>query len=222
MTPREVVKFAEENGVKMVDYKFLDFVGIWQHFTQPMSEFSEDTFEEGIGFDGSSIRGWQPIHNSDMLIMPDPSTAQIDPFVKATTLSLICNIIDPITKEGYSRDPLGRPYTTLGYQNGPGAQSAALDNDAGPIHQQQQDLGARGEAAGRPDLTHVDTTNPDFLQEAAVPFTYETHSGEDVPVYATGPGADLFHGVQEQHYLYHAMVEALGWNRRSLVEPKPR
>jgi alkaline phosphatase len=116
--------------------------------------------------------------------------------------------------EGYSRDSLGRPYTTLGYQNGPGAHSSAMENDAGPIHQQQQDLGARGEAAGRPDLTHVDTTNPDFLQEAAVPFAYETHSGEDVPVYATGPGADLFHGVQEQHYLYHAMVEALGWNRR--------
>lgn len=105
MTPNEVVKFAEENDVQFVDYKFLDFVGIWQHFTTPVSEFSEDTFEEGIGFDGSSIRGWQPIHNSDMLIMPDPTTAKIDPFVEMTTLSLICNIIDPITREGYSRDP---------------------------------------------------------------------------------------------------------------------
>ncbi|WP_298038306.1 type I glutamate--ammonia ligase [uncultured Desulfuromonas sp.] len=105
MTPKEVVKFAEENGVQFVDFKFLDFVGIWQHFSTPICEFSEDIFEEGIGFDGSSIRGWQPIHNSDMLIMPDPTTAKIDPFVKAPTLSLICNIIDPITKEGYSRDP---------------------------------------------------------------------------------------------------------------------
>ncbi len=105
MTPREVIKFAEENGCKMVDYKFLDFVGIWQHFSTPIGEFGEETFEEGIGFDGSSIRGWQPIHNSDMLIMPDPSTAQIDPFVKVSTLSLICNIIDPITREGYTRDP---------------------------------------------------------------------------------------------------------------------
>jgi len=105
MTAHEVVKFALENNCEMIDYKFLDFVGIWQHFSTPMSEFSEDIFEEGVGFDGSSIRGWQPIHNSDMLIVPDASTAKIDPFVKAPTLSLICNIIDPITKEGYTRDP---------------------------------------------------------------------------------------------------------------------
>ncbi|WP_321531670.1 type I glutamate--ammonia ligase [uncultured Desulfuromonas sp.] len=105
MTPKEVVQFAKENNVKMVDYKFLDFVGIWQHFSTPMSEFDEDTFEEGIGFDGSSIRGWQPIHNSDMLLIPVPETAKIDPFIEAPTLSLICNIIDPITREGYTRDP---------------------------------------------------------------------------------------------------------------------
>jgi len=105
MTPKEVVKFAQDNGIKMVDFKFLDFVGIWQHFSQPVSELSEDTFEEGLGFDGSSIRGWQPIHQSDMLLMPDPTTAKIDPFIKWPTLSIICNIIDPLTKEGYSRDP---------------------------------------------------------------------------------------------------------------------
>jgi glutamine synthetase len=105
MTPQEVVAFATENKVQMVDYKFLDFVGIWQHFTTPISEFGEDIFEEGLGFDGSSIRGWQPIHNSDMTIMPDASTAKIDPFPAIPTLSLICNIYDPITKEGYTRDP---------------------------------------------------------------------------------------------------------------------
>ena len=105
MTAQEVVKYAQKNNCEMVDYKFLDFVGIWQHFSTPMSEFSEDIFEEGVGFDGSSIRGWQPIHNSDMLIIPDATTAKIDPFVKVPTLSLICNIIDPLTKEGYSRDP---------------------------------------------------------------------------------------------------------------------
>jgi len=105
MTPNEVLEFAKENNVQMVDYKFLDFVGIWQHFTTPISEFEEEVFEDGLGFDGSSIRGWQPIHNSDMAIVPDPSTAMIDPFVEMTTLSLICNIVDPITREGYSRDP---------------------------------------------------------------------------------------------------------------------
>jgi glutamine synthetase len=105
MTPKEAVKFAKENGAVCVDFKFLDFLGIWQHFTIPMSEFSEDIFEEGSGFDGSSIRGWQPINASDMLVMPDPTTVVMDPFFTAPTLSVIGNILDPITKEDYSRDP---------------------------------------------------------------------------------------------------------------------
>ena len=105
MTPKQVVEYAKENGALMVDFKFMDFVGIWQHFSVPMSEFGEDTFEEGQGFDGSSIRGWQPIHASDMIIIPDPKTAKMDPFTAVPTLSLICNIFDPITKEDYSRDP---------------------------------------------------------------------------------------------------------------------
>ncbi len=105
MTAKEAIKFAKENKCVCVDLKFLDFLGIWQHFTIPMSEMSEALFEEGNGFDGSSIRGWQPIHASDMLVMPDPVTAVLDPFTKDATLSLICNIVDPITKEDYSRDP---------------------------------------------------------------------------------------------------------------------
>lgn len=105
MTPKEVLKFAKEKGAKMVDFKFLDFIGIWQHFSTPVSEINEAIFEEGLGFDGSSIRGWQPIHASDMLVVPDPATAVMDPFMESPTLSLICNIVDPITKEDYSRDP---------------------------------------------------------------------------------------------------------------------
>ncbi|HTP66032.1 MAG TPA: type I glutamate--ammonia ligase [Geobacteraceae bacterium] len=105
MTPKQVVEFMKENGAQMVDFKFMDFVGIWQHFSVPISEFDEDTFEDGVGFDGSSIRGWQPIHASDMLIVPDPDTAKMDPFAAIPSLSLICNIVDPITKENYSRDP---------------------------------------------------------------------------------------------------------------------
>jgi glutamine synthetase len=104
-TPKDVLKFAKDNKVEAVDLKFLDFLGIWQHFSIPTSELSEDLFEEGNGFDGSSIRGWQPIHASDMLVVPDPTTAVIDPFMALPTLSLICNIVDPITKEAYSRDP---------------------------------------------------------------------------------------------------------------------
>jgi len=105
MTPKEAIKFAKESKAVCADLKFLDFLGIWQHFTIPMSEVDEALFEDGNGFDGSSIRGWQPIHASDMLVMPDPATAIMDPFTKDPTLSLICNIVDPITKEDYSRDP---------------------------------------------------------------------------------------------------------------------
>ncbi len=105
MGPKEVIEFAKANGVKMVDLKFLDFPGLWQHFSVPISEFDESSFDDGFGFDGSSIRGWQPIHASDMLVIPDAQTAVMDPFMEVPTLSLICNIVDPITKERYSRDP---------------------------------------------------------------------------------------------------------------------
>ncbi|MGC9518325.1 MAG: type I glutamate--ammonia ligase [Desulfuromonadaceae bacterium] len=105
MEIKEVLNFAKEKNCEFVDFKFLDFIGRWQHFTTPICELNEDVFEEGLGFDGSSIRGWQPIHKSDMLIMPDPTTAKIDPFIERTSLSLICNITDPITREGYTRDP---------------------------------------------------------------------------------------------------------------------
>jgi glutamine synthetase len=105
MTPKEVVKLAKENKAMMVDFKFMDYPGLWQHFSVPVDELTEGIFEEGLGFDGSSIRGWQSIHTSDMLVMPDPETAVMDPFTKYPTLSLICNIVDPITKERYTRDP---------------------------------------------------------------------------------------------------------------------
>lgn len=105
MTPKEVLAYAKENGAKMVDFKFMDFVGTWQHFTNPISELSESDFEAGYGFDGSSIRGWQPINASDMLIIPDADTAMMDPFMAVPTLSLICNVVDPVTMERYSRDP---------------------------------------------------------------------------------------------------------------------
>ena len=105
MTPKDAIKFAQENKAVMVDFKFLDFPGVWQHFSVPVDELKEEIFEDGLGFDGSSIRGWQAIHTSDMLIIPDPETAFMDPFTKFPTLSLICNIVDPITKEYYTRDP---------------------------------------------------------------------------------------------------------------------
>jgi glutamine synthetase len=105
MEPKEVLEFAKKNAAVMVDLKFMDFPGMWQHFSVPLHELEEDSFEDGFGFDGSSIRGWQPIHASDMLVVPDPNTAVMDPFMAQPTLSLICNIVDPITKERYTRDP---------------------------------------------------------------------------------------------------------------------
>src|SRR5689334_16248278 len=104
-TPKDVLKFAKDNKVEAVDLKFCDLLGTWQHFTIPTSELGEELFEEGSGLDGSSIRGWQPINASDMLAIPDPTTAVIDPFMVNPTLSLTCSIVDPITKEEYSRDP---------------------------------------------------------------------------------------------------------------------
>ncbi|MGA6925382.1 MAG: type I glutamate--ammonia ligase, partial [Desulfosarcina sp.] len=105
MTPEKVLAMAKENGVKVVDIRFMDFPGMWQHFSVPVGELNEDSFEDGFGFDGSSIRGWQPINASDMLVVPDAETAKIDPFFKVPTLVLIGNIADPITREAYTRDP---------------------------------------------------------------------------------------------------------------------
>ena len=105
MKPKEVLAFAKANKVEIVDLKFVDLPGLWQHFSISTSELNEDLFAHGIGFDGSSIRGFQAINESDMLLMPDPNTAMMDPFTELPTLSLICNIKDPITGQSYTRDP---------------------------------------------------------------------------------------------------------------------
>src|ERR1044071_5280235 len=105
MNPKDVLKLAKEKGAKIVDLRFIDLPGLWQHFSIPMSELREDIFENGPGFDGSSIRGFQTIDESDMLLIPDPSTAQMDPYTAVPTLVLICNVKDPITGKAYTRDP---------------------------------------------------------------------------------------------------------------------
>jgi glutamine synthetase len=106
-TPKSVIEMARKQGAKMVDVKFVDTFGTWQHFSVPISELTEDVFTDGYGFDGSSIRGWKSIEASDMLAMPDPSTAFIDPFCAVPTLSLTCTIAETGTKEAYNRDPRG-------------------------------------------------------------------------------------------------------------------
>lgn len=103
--PRHVLAMAAEHGVRMVDFKFTDLPGTWQHVSLSINALDQDSFEEGLGFDGSSIRGFQEISESDMIIVPDPSTAVIDPFHEHRTMSIVCNIFDPITRQPYSRDP---------------------------------------------------------------------------------------------------------------------
>lgn len=105
MDKKEVTKFAKTNKVEIVDLKFCDFPGLWQHFSIPISGFTEELLEEGIGYDGSSIRGFQKIQESDMLLMPDAETAFLDPFTELPTLSVICNVKDPVTGQSYTRDP---------------------------------------------------------------------------------------------------------------------
>ncbi|NIR31478.1 MAG: type I glutamate--ammonia ligase [Gammaproteobacteria bacterium] len=105
MNVKECLAYTEQHKVEMVDLKFCDVPGLWQHFSIPVSAFAEDIFEQGIGFDGSSIRGFQSIHESDMLLVPDPDSAFLDPFTDLPTLSLICNVQDPVTGQRYSRDP---------------------------------------------------------------------------------------------------------------------
>jgi glutamine synthetase len=104
-TPKEVLDLIKKEGVEVVDLRFMDFPGIWQHFSVPINEIDEGVFESGLGFDGSSIRGWRVINESDMLVKPDPATAFIDPLLEHKTLVMVCNICDPVTGEDYTRDP---------------------------------------------------------------------------------------------------------------------
>jgi len=101
----DVIRRAREQGVRIVDVEFTDLLGTWQHFSLPLEQLGGDAFEEGLGFDGSSIRGFQEIHESDMLLVPDPSTAFVDPVLAVPTLSLLGDIVDPTTGAPYSRDP---------------------------------------------------------------------------------------------------------------------
>ena len=103
-TASDVSKMIKDNDVKLIDFKFTDLLGTWQHFTTTLTEYNEEIFTDGLGFDGSSIRGFQAIDESDMLLIPDPDSATIDPVLEHKTLFLICDVVDPISREPYSRD----------------------------------------------------------------------------------------------------------------------
>jgi glutamine synthetase len=104
-TPDDVLQIIADEGIEIVDLRFCDLPGLMQHFSMPAGELSADVFDEGVGFDGSSIRGFQEIQESDMLLVPDPSTVVVDPFTQHKTLNLNCFVLDPVTGESYSRDP---------------------------------------------------------------------------------------------------------------------
>jgi glutamine synthetase len=114
-TPADVMKMAREEGVRIVDFRFSDLLGTWQHTSKSIADVDEDTFEEGVGFDGSSIRGFQHINESDMLMMPIAETARIDPYMEIPTMYVLCNIYDPVTGNRYSLDPRGVAERAEGY-----------------------------------------------------------------------------------------------------------
>ena len=128
-TPSDVSKMIKDREVKLVDFKFADLPGTWQHFTTTLTEYNEDIFTEGLGFDGSSIRGWKAINASDMLVIPDPASAWVDIFNAEPTLSLICTIVDPITREPYSRDPRGVAEKAEAYLQSTGIADTAYAGD---------------------------------------------------------------------------------------------
>ena len=126
MTPNEVLALCREKDVKAVDFRFTDFPGLWQHFTVPVDQVDQTTFQNGLGFDGSSIRGWQAINESDMLVMPQAETAFLDPFTTLPTLAMICNIQDPITGEDYTRDPRNIARKAVNYLRSTGIADTAF------------------------------------------------------------------------------------------------
>jgi glutamine synthetase len=126
MTPKEVLTLIRQKEVKAVDLRFVDFPGTWQHFTIPADQLEESTFEDGLGFDGSSIRGWQAINESDMLVIPQADTAFLDPFFKDATVNIICSIQDPLTRQEYSRDPRNVARKAVNYMKSSGVADTAF------------------------------------------------------------------------------------------------
>jgi glutamine synthetase len=125
VTPREVLALLREKEVKAVDLRFMDFPGLWKHVTIPAEALDEHAFEDGIGFDGSSLRGWQRINESDMLLVPQPDTLFLDPFRQDVTLAMVCNIQDPSTKEDYTKDPRNVARKAVNYMKYSGVADAA-------------------------------------------------------------------------------------------------
>lgn len=166
MTAKEAIAMANQAGAKMVDLKFTDLLGTWQHLTVPMHQMTEDMFEEGLGFDGSSIRGWRSISNSDMVIMPDPATAKMDPFTQVPTVSLICDVVLPDTGAPYDRDPRQIAKKALAYLKSTGIADTAY-------------LGPEAEFFIFDDVRYQQQANMGFYQVDSVEGSWNSGRDED-------------------------------------------
>lgn len=199
----DVLKLAKEKDLKIVDIKFMDFVGTWQHFSVPVSQLDEGIFEDGFGFDGSSIRGWKAINESDMIVIPDPATATVDPFMTPGTLSLIGNIYDPLTKESYSRCPRSIAQKAEAYLKSTGLADVAY-------------FGPEAEFFIFDDVRYEQNSNSGFFKVDSVEGTWNTGRDEGPnlgykPRHKEGyfplPPADKFHDLRSEMVM---VMEAMG------------
>src|SRR5205823_5013624 len=126
VTPKEVLALVRQREVTTVDLRYMDFPGVWQHFSIPADALTEETFEEGVPFDGSSVVGWRAINEADLLVVPQPETVLIDPFTAQPTLTMICNIQDPITQQDYTRDPRNLARKAVSYMKSTGLADTCL------------------------------------------------------------------------------------------------
>src|SRR5690349_20377842 len=159
MDPKHAIDLGKKHGAVMVDLKFIDLIGKWQHTSVPFHRLNAEAFEEGFGFDGSSIRGFQPINQSDMLLIPDPASAVMEPFTKHPTLSLLCTIQDTITRQNYSRDPRHIAKKAEAYLKSTGIADTVF---FGPEAEFLIFDDVRFEASGHSSYFHIDSVEADW------------------------------------------------------------
>ena len=138
---KAVLDFSKKHDAKILDLRFTDIPGLWHHVSYPIAQLTESSFEDGFGIDGSSIRGWAAIHESDMLLKPDPNSHILDPFTEVPTLVLVCDVVDPVTKQRYDRDPrlADRPVRQKAYRRQVGVDEVDTRHAGGadllgPVH----------------------------------------------------------------------------------------
>jgi len=196
-TSHEVLSWCRQGDVKAVDLRFTDFLGQQQHFTIPVDKLTVDVFEDGLGFDGSSIRGWQSIHESDMIAVPQPKTAFIDPFCSASTAVLLCNVQDPVSREDYSRDPRNVARKALDYLQSSGVADTCY---VGPECEFFLFDSARFDQNEHEGYYHLDSREGQWNRGRATPtnLSYQPRTKE---AYFPTPPSDHFHEIRTEMML---------------------